>query len=1145
MGHKKFRWLRWLLSLLILLILLVAFLPRILSTGVVRGVALNKVNATQPGNVAIDAWSLSWRGPLTVEGVAFDPGPGGPSVSVQSVNVEKGLLGLARNWRRFGTVRVESPRVVLPQGPEPAEEPAAPDAEAPGTSEPPDTAPREAGPAEPPVSFRMPGLFGTLEVVGAKVQQSMGEGEVETLIDDAQVTVTLNGNREPIEVVLAVKTPGSSGAVELDLEVGPLGDGEIDPMAVPLQMTCALTDLDLHALFRTAGAWAEVPDADGLLRGRISVQGAAASRLKVQGTLNVPALKLAGGPLGTDTPDFGQVVVNINASLSPEGVSISNALLRCRQAQINAGGTAMKQGDGNLTVQGTVDLPALTTALPATLRLQPGVSIREGTVSLNGYAARLGTELKVGGKVNLPVLAGEAQGRSLRWDAPVELVADATVAGDTLQQVDLAVTAPFLAATAKGNLDAFALTASSDLAAAIREVGQLVDVGEWQVGGRLTVSGDIKRAEEASRIVDLKVAFTEGEVRQGDSLLMPKSDASLAFVGQIGEPGGGGPLAIRGGTLDWATYVSRGQAGWREIVVQSADGEAPPDWSVSGLRVKAVADLGAVSDLLPVEDGGAPPVGLAGQVTVAVAADASAERIDLESLDLAATSLAVTQGGKTLREPSLTLKTRGAIKLDGPEANLGSTGIALSAGTVSLTNVTARLAAGALRGAEVHGGAELDLAKLLAVLGPFVELPEATAVSGASKVAFTAEVAEDARLAVQAAVQLTGLTVTREKEALVDNETLTADVRVARDGRTGALELGRVNLDSSPLTLTAKGGMARTEEGGEVVESAVDLSGDLGIDFPTVSEYIKAFAGIELVMEGKDQRPFSFSSRWRPADGQTMMAHADLEAGLELDRLQGFGLDIEALALPVRIRQGVTDFTLGAVVNQGQLRVNPLIDFTADPVDVILQDPTNLLHDVEVTEDLANDLLALIHPLFKNATGISGKMDMGMDSFTWPLDAARRDEAVFSGTVDFRDLAMETTGWLDRILTAAKVKERNLDIGNRDFQFSCRDGLIRVSDMKIEIDDYLVIIGGTMDLDQNIDYVVQVPVTEELVGSDAYAYLEDTTVRIPVRGPASNPDVGLHVLQEATADLVKQAAKNAVKKTIEKEAGKLIESLFQ
>ena len=221
--------------------------------------------------------------------------------------------------------------------------------------------------------------------------------------------------------------------------------------------------------------------------------------------------------------------------------------------------------------------------------------------------------------------------------------------------------------------------------------------------------------------------------------------------------------------------------------------------------------------------------------------------------------------------------------------------------------------------------------------------------------------------------------------------------------------------------------------------------------------------------------------------------------------------------------------------------MQPEIDFNAETVAVVLRNPTNLLSGVQLTDELSNEMLAKLHPLFKNSYDVTGVLSMGMREFVWPLDPALRPQARFSGALQFQNLKMAAHGLLEKLLETAKVRERSVELGTRELDFRCENDRVTCSPVSIHVDKTEITLTGSMGLDQTLDYVAQIPLTREMVGGDAAQYLDGTTIRVPIRGTASKPELNSKALSDAAGDLIKQAAKKA----LQDEAGKLLEGLFK
>ena len=121
------------------------------------------------------------------------------------------------------------------------------------------------------------------------------------------------------------------------------------------------------------------------------------------------------------------------------------------------------------------------------------------------------------------------------------------------------------------------------------------------------------------------------------------------------------------------------------------------------------------------------------------------------------------------------------------------------------------------------------------------------------------------------------------------------------------------------------------------------------------------------------------------------------------------------------------------------------------------------------------------------------------------------------------------------------MHERRSDIGARTIRFQAEGGRIVCSPTRLNIGDHEVVLSGSTGFDQTLDYLVQVPVTEDLVGSSVFPYLEGTTLKVPVAGTVTRPRIDERALLKAVGDLTGQAATKALKE----EAGRLLEKLFE
>ncbi|MFA7054732.1 MAG: hypothetical protein WC328_17080, partial [Kiritimatiellia bacterium] len=76
---------------------------------------------------------------------------------------------------------------------------------------------------------------------------------------------------------------------------------------------------------------------------------------------------------------------------------------------------------------------------------------------------------------------------------------------------------------------------------------------------------------------------------------------------------------------------------------------------------------------------------------------------------------------------------------------------------------------------------------------------------------------------------------------------------------------------------------------------------------------------------------------------------------------------------------------------------------------------------------------------------------------------------------------------------------------------------------RMVIEQQPVIIGGWVAFDGAVNYVIEVPVTERLVGAAAARVLKGTSIKIPVSGTVDEPRLDTRALQNMLGNLLKNA----------------------
>jgi len=112
-----------------------------------------------------------------------------------------------------------------------------------------------------------------------------------------------------------------------------------------------------------------------------------------------------------------------------------------------------------------------------------------------------------------------------------------------------------------------------------------------------------------------------------------------------------------------------------------------------------------------------------------------------------------------------------------------------------------------------------------------------------------------------------------------------------------------------------------------------------------------------------------------------------------------------------------------------------------------------------------------------------------------------------------------------------KSKERVYHAEQLPVHLTVRDGRIHVDPIRMTIDRQPVSFSGWVDFNGAIKYLVEVPMTDRLVGGTGAKTLKGMTIKIPVTGTVNEPRLDTSVLQNTIGGIIKGAAgEHAVEK---------------
>ncbi|MFB3893169.1 MAG: AsmA family protein [Phycisphaerae bacterium] len=622
---RKHRLRRALLVILVILVLLVVFLPWLLSTGPLRRMIVSAVNDRIAGKLDIADWSLSWFGICSLDGVGVTDPKGRKALSVQRVQLDRGLLKLLTSREDLGQLTVTSPDadiVLLNDGGNSIAEAFAPKVPAPAQ------APQEPTKAKGPAEEVKTAL--AVSVTGGKVHLAREDGR-EYSVSDLNLQFKMKTLNDLSATLSGVLTGGSKLSLNANIRNASVAgkpfldtvEGQVAAKTVPAVDLKPLIAFLTEGVQGTGTAAIDVDAkfAPGAHSGTWSVKltGLSANAQDSKVTVTPTDLTLSGtlatkdGKFQADTSLDGKI-----ATLQSDFVYALGAEARpvATDAIIDAlmDGRSVPLPDFSLKADGKVDLAAAGLCIPGLLKLRKDVQITAGTIDMPDVQVRGGD--KPSAQADLKARVTILKGNVTKELDPIEATLKVAPEADgklRLQKADLKWTV--VTANASGTIDQLDATVKADLDAAKKEFNELFDLQKQIISGNVTAVFKVVKKDPSAKKLDLSLTVDADKVRYG-AIPEPSSQPAPA------------PTTAK---ADKGPAVITAQATWQAALEQAA-----PKLSLAGTLTVAKLTTAEYGDVL----NGEQPV-----VEHKITLDTKQERLDLSKFAVVSKLLMLNLAG--------------------------------------------------------------------------------------------------------------------------------------------------------------------------------------------------------------------------------------------------------------------------------------------------------------------------------------------------------------------------------------------------------------------------------------------------------------------------------------------------------------------
>lgn len=1204
-----------------------------------------------PGELQIDNWSLSWLGEQRIAGLRYADPEVGIKLDAAEISVTKGLVSLILDRGDVGTVTVSQPvtQIRLPETrttePGPALSPA------PESDEPPPTEAEKETRAETG-SAGLPPVRGRLVIEQGSLGVYRPAEDTEIVARDINAKIDIISVADPINYSLALSSADGGGKISGTGEVE-LGEADTALTAVRPSGEVVISSWEIAALLKLASNFSSLPSGSGVIDGKISFAGALNEQINLEGNIELSNLELSGGPLGEDTPSVEQTSLLFSASVSPDTMELSS--LRLSSPLADGGLAAAVGGDGTLQFKGDlrVNLPAVAEQIPHTLGLKEGLQITGGMLLLQTEASRDQDVSRFSADVQVEGLEGLHDKEKITLAEPFQFNLKGQHGRSGLSLEHFSVQSSFVNGAGQGDLNDMQLSLEADLGAALKEISRFIPLNEYQADGRLALSIEAQRIDEAQAALKALVTAENLVMTKGKTVIIPasklnlESDSKLLLTREFAFNGasefrlkfqswlGSGELEgynlvvtpgletkkpsdlmaqgafdlnnlgsllqnlgllqnnlVLDGNARFHSKIAGGQDHFTvenlfvdarklsltregiQLIPQSglkltgsgevktgADGKIAAvinprlsyeTWlgngnveiaridlrstQVSGIAYQGTTTLGELSTLLSRLELMPPTLSFSGSEFSSLKMDYSPDQIAVSSLRTEIDQLVLNQQDKIYRDKKLIIKAQGNVAMNQRQVDFSPVLLESANGIISLDRLAVGDWENPLDTFESEGQARFDLYTLLNAAADWIRLPPEVSTRGLVDLSWSSATSAEKQQRYLVNAGLKDFTLTRNDFQPFSKEQVVFEFNGMRSLTSNDFTLNQLLLSSSPVNFNANG-FLNTDNANN---TEIALNGDLALDLDRIATIARTFTELDLEMSGKSAEPFDLKTKVSQEQRPEWWRHTNFSTAFRAELIKMLGVELSSLAIPIRVSDGVAQAEVQGRVNQGGLYMQPQLDLMSTPPVLTIPDDSRILDKVQITQEMANKLLARIHPLFMGASQMRGAVDLDLAYFTWPLGKENLNDLEFAGSMYFHEVRLESSALLGSLLQALRIEETGLDLSDRQIQFVCREGRIETNPLRTNLSDSELVISGSLGLDKTIDYLAQVEVTERLVGGDLYDYLEGTVINVPIGGTLSNPDISARTVQRALTDLINQAGQ----RKLEEAAGNLLKRLF-
>ena len=1124
----KFRWVRLIFAIFVFIIIIVAFGPGIASLGVVRKAILGSINEKiAPAALDIESWRLRWFRPLTFSQINSTLPEENIDAFIEKIEVKGGLWRLLPLHRKIVfDVHLLHPKLKKNFLVSDATEKI--------------TSKKEKSkkdgvvvlPRDFMVNFQIED--GQIEIAGINNEQM--------LINNINVAVQSDSLNDPINVRSECYLPSGTNKGFISFEgVLPsfhnLLDGEI---CLPENIFCKVDTLDL-ALLRpllnsyTGEPWIKSGIADG--NWKFSINSDKTAIITTDFKVKQLSISLPARP---DTP-AADLIINTDLIFGKNEVKIKSLNIvtpwvgAAAQGDLNVPkGFALRDvhPSGSVQAKADINLAALVRDFAPILNLSDQMKVDQGRAELDATVNASENELGVN-------FALVTSGLKVIYNGEIANIVPAPSIkfsfnkkkNSNFEVDDLKIDLPCASVSGKGSVNTGVLQGRVDLTTFSRDYRKFFKSSPPMVGvldftGATTSDGSSVKLSATAKINDFAAEFSE-----------PNSDGNLHSKRRV---------IIQACKFDYEAWMPEfnsfsipelSNAVWR-ISLDGTSGDGSFEkmvlpikghkLKIAGGKLNFTSDLAAFSknfcNLLPLP----PTATIAGKTIGHVTLEMSDRQLRAR-INSAARPLSLGTTNWNIQEPDFQVSSAVLIDFANKLFEISESKITSSPAQVEIPLLKLKLADdGGNPHLLLNGNAfgSVDLTKLSAWQRPVAVADplsvKQTRVDGKINFDFKASADKNGS-------QLEGNAVVSEPIIKLPNGVILTDEKSLKVVFSAMLAANGDVLTLNKIAVTSSAGELLFSGKIESLRKDIDslLKGTIALDNTYIATILQKQQWVKgLNMKGCEARPFELKAGF--GNGlPALMSYGQIKGAVHIGDVAWLGLTAKPADMKFNMDKGIATMIYEPSMQNGAIHLLPTIQTSVTPMMLEFKRDTKLFENVPLTQELADELLGRVNPLLRRCTVLGGRLDLTVKHCLLPLDSSIKNSGSADLQITLRDAHFMPTGVLADLIELAGMEVREFSFDRYTINAEIKDGRIFPQPITITINKLPIICSGTIGLDGTIACNADVPLSQGLVGRDAWKYLQGERVKVPITGTLDRVRLDSSAMQSEIARLVRRAVERA------------------